>query len=306
MCNCSCDESDRCNPCGLCPAPKPHVTECDACDEPCGVEEEHSCALYVAVDKEDSGKKYDEIAKFEPSGVLLSYLKSKSAFEAPRGIVFDRLNNLYIGTGNTGAEAGSVIKVKAGSKEISVQPLPAGADIREVETDDCGNVYAADNENGKVYTITCDGQACAAKDVTSAWGLAYDNASKTLYVSSELSGQITAFSDKIDPLAGLTNISGAALLGLALDSNNVLYAAAYNTNKIYKITSNASEFEAPSACIFANLSFSPDYIAFDMFDNLYVRNRDDDSIVKINKQGFLSSLGKIKGSQGLAAKKPNH
>jgi len=84
--------------------------------------------------------------------------------------------------------------------------------------------------------------------------------------------------------------------GLAVDENNNLYVAQFNSNSILKITP-----EGKKILFLKNSKINgPICIAFDMYDNLYIANYNADNILKVTSGGTVSILiSNVKKPYGL-------
>ena len=305
---CSCSESDKCNLCGLCPPPKQHEVECDACDNRCDIIEDKACTVYVASNFSSTGifggtNKYTEILKIEPSEHVSRYIAQKRdpfdplKMRNPGGLVWDRFNNLYV----TDLNRGYILKIKP---DLTTQTLQFGQLTNtslylEIETTDCGDFYVADYDLGIIYKIACDGLTCTSfvENVNSAFGLAYDNEHKKLYATTNYT-VITVFNDDgsvdstIDFADYFDDVSNVFLGALAFNNKHELLVADYSLTTIYKISLLHDKFEGPQVSVLTQLLLSnPLFMDVDKYDNIYITSDSlNDKIMKIHASGFQTLI----------------
>ncbi|MBK9502396.1 MAG: hypothetical protein IPO06_24045 [Leptospiraceae bacterium] len=197
--------------------------------------------------------------------------------------------------------------------------------------DSSGNIYVGDTQNNKIRKITSGGvvttlagsgaQGSADGTGTSAtfyypYQIAVDS-SNDLYVTDAgnnkirkvtSSGVVTTFAGSGS--TGSADATGTAAsfsypLGVAIDSNGIIYVSDANNNKIRKITSSGvvttfagSGSAGATDATGASASFnSPHSIAIDLSGNLYVADMNNNKIRKITSSGVVTTLAGS-GAQG--------
>lgn len=181
----------------------------------------------------------------------------------------------------------------------------------ELTFDGAGNMYIADNGNGRIRKVTSAGVISTFAAVPSPQGLAFDPAGN-LYVSSNNKVM------KVDPQGGVTTFAGtgvkgfsgeggpaaAAMLtnpwGLAFDGAGNLYIAEPEINVVRKVTpqgiigtfagtgtygSGGDGGPAKSA----TLGF-PTALRFDTAGNLYISGHIEGHIRKVSPAGIISTF----------------
>jgi len=307
---------------------------CDPCNFCCPPTKEYSCAVYVA--DTNSIKEYAEVSVIDSNNRLdpKSPFVSKTSFAIAdfypsQGMVFDRQCNLYIGVGSTADTPGQVVmfpnrrcrdKHTSSSSSSQTIPLKSNSSVREVEVDDCGNLYIADNGGGVVYKVGCGGQTIIGSgpgsplfNTGSPWGLAFDNKNELLYVSNGLT-EIKSIdedgnpsSNPADNLDVTSTMPNALLTSLAINSKNQLFVADQYSNNIYRVVRNRDIFAPPTVYLdlYASLpnSETPLYIDFDIFDNLFVSSVSG-KLYKLNiKTHVLDITNSLTNITGVATKK---
>ena len=241
----------------------------------------------VAVDK--NGNVYvasagnHKIIKITPFGVCTTFAGSGSPgfadgagvsaqFNAPTGLVFDALGNLYVSDKNNNRirkiTPDGVVVTFAGSTQGFLDGVAATAQFNgpyNITIDGSGNLYTTDINNHCVRKITQAGvvSTVAGNGVPGSvngsnamaqfnlpFGIVVDNAGN-LYVSDTWNHRIR----KITPAGVVTVVAGgeggfsdgtgsaakfSAPGGLAIDSANTIYIADINNHRIRKMTPDGS------------------------------------------------------------------
>ena len=189
--------------------------------------------------------------------------------------------------------------------------------------DALGNLYEADKGSGNIYMFTPSGvRTTIASGLSYPEGVALDSSGR-VYVTEAGNGNIDRISGGVTSLFA-TLPANSAPSALAFDSSGNLYAAGFNSDAIYKITSSAAittfatGLSEPQAITFnssgvlfesdwgsgavneitsggvVNSGFTghfdiPSGIAFDSSGNLYVGDLANNFIVQFPSNGAISS-----------------
>ena len=233
-----------------------------------------------------------ELALF--AGCLSCYghtdaIGAAASFSDTGGVATDSAGNVYVADfGNNTIRKitpAGVVSTLAGTAGVRGHADGAGAAASffypyGVATDSLGNVYVADTGNSTIRKITPAG------------------------VVSTLAGTARVF--------GSTDATGAAAsfsspFGLATDSAGNVYVADTFSNTIRKITSagvvstlagTAGVFGSTDATGAAASFFSPNGVATDSADNVYVAESGNNTIRKITPAGVVSTLAGTAGVLG--------
>ena len=216
---------------------------------------------------------------------------STAKFSHPSGVAVDSVGNVYVAdflfcTIRKITSAG-VVTTFAGSWQYSGSANGTGSAARfsypsGVAVDSAGNVYVADSGNNTIRKITsarvvttlagswqysgsADGTGSAAR-FYSPYGVAVDSAGNVFVADT---GNYTI--RKITPAGVVTTLAGLAGSSGSADG-----------------TGNAARFDSPNS------------VAVDSAGNVYVTDRDNNTIRKITSAGVVTTLAGVAGNSGSA------
>ena len=151
--------------------------------------------------------------------------------------VYDKNNNLYVGTGHDG----KVLKIN-NLGESSILFDAAEIDVLALSIDSEENLYAATSPNGKIYKINSKGQVSVFFDPLDKfiWDLIF-GADGSLYVATGSSGKIYKV-DREGNGKEFYNVEQTNVMCLAVDSNNNVLAGTDPQGYVYRITPNGDGF----------------------------------------------------------------
>jgi len=327
MCNNSCSSS--CKPITCQPT--------DCCSSFCLKEPvENMCFAYIADFNPTAGNTATncEIDIFEAPGLLTTTYDDSNegntaSYTYPEGLAWDKYCNLYIANGginrilNVPTSGGYVTKLTPNLTSImppmhnamnlyvtpglinpqTGAPNHEPVNLRGIQVDQFGNVYAADNQNpgnGTVYKFPCDGSEsiifitnpAPGASLNNAWGLAMNDTTRILYKSTGMTYIVTTspLLTVITPDGTETDIStnlylglqqfvstsqglSAIFNGLALDSTERLLVADAGNNIIWRltITPNSTKIQMYMFTQGGYLNM-PQYLDVDIFGNIVVTN----------------------------------
>lgn len=163
--------------------------------------------------------------------------------------------------------------------------------IFAIDVDSSGNVYASDENNGRVQKFDADGTYISKYTLTTsaAYGVAVDSGGNVYAVNS--SGSVEKFSNSGTRLTTFSVGNGAR--HIAIDSSDRVYVTRYNNSnkKIYRYNTSGTLQQT------ITVGYKPFGIDVDTSGNIYVSDTDNHKIYKYNSSGTqLSSWGSTMGS----------
>ena len=219
------------------------------------------------------------------------------------GLVLDSVGNIYgsdFGSSSTGAS--SVYKINTAGV---ISTFSTGySSCNGLAFDHNNNLFVVDftsnNNTHQIYKLDSLGNKTPyGPNVPGASGIIFDPLSDTLYVS-QYNGTGSNQISKLSSDGNVTLHSNHALLngpvGMAFDSNNILYVANFNDGEIYKVTNNGD-----SLTLIANIpNVSFWGVGFITYANgyLYATGIGTHKIYKISLTGMVTDFAGT-GTAGL-------
>ncbi|MGM9475217.1 DUF6443 domain-containing protein [Pedobacter sp. GSP4] len=246
-----------------------------------------------------------------PSSLVLGVSANLSPTNTGGAVSANATATTLAGTGNSGSSNGS------GGSASFYTPLNTAVDLH-------GNVYVADGDNHLIRKITplgvvstlagagypgyADGQGTSAQFqhpsaiVVDAAGVVYVSDQQNHRIRKITpSGAVTTFAGNGSP--GFANGTGTGAsfsspIGLALDTDGNLFVADYGNHRIRRVTpgGNVTTFAGTGTAgnmdgpALASSFRNPMGLCFDVGGNLYVADRLNHSIRKINISGSVSTV----------------
>jgi hypothetical protein len=212
----------------------------------------HADQLFASING-TGGNGGGEVFQYNPSGKQSTAL---SGLDRPRGLAFDKNNNLFVAT-NFNGNTGTIFKITPGGKiSTFATGFPANSSLEGVVTDIDGNVFVSASDNttfpfaSTIFRITAGG-------AVSTFG--------------SIPGQC---------------------FGLAFDSVGDLFAADSTDQTIYKFTPTGVRGVFAGPASFTAVQ-GPVGLAFDRWGNLFVStegNDGNDAILEFTPAGAVSTF----------------
>ena len=251
----------------------------------------------------------------------------------PRGVALDAAGNLYIADVNNSRirkvnSAGNISTVAGdGTAGFSGDGGAAtSARLRDPEgvaLDGAGNLYIADRSNRRIRKVDSagvistvagngmagfggDGGAATSARLRDPESVALDGAGN-LYIADWGNNRIRKVDSAgvISTVAGREQLSGPG--GVALDAAGNLYIAEWGNNRIHKVDSagvistvvgsGTAGFSGDGGAATAAQLSGPDSMALDGAGNLYIADRGNNRIRKVDSTGVISTVAGD-GTQG--------
>jgi hypothetical protein len=255
---------------------------------------------------------------------------TNAQFDMPEGVAVDRAGNVYVGDmlNNTIRKVtpGGVVTTLAGlaGNQGSADGTGSAAQFNNpygVAVDSAGNVYVADCFNFTIRKVTpggvvttlaglagssgsADGTGRAARFYRPV-GVAVDSAGN-VYVADWLHGTIR----KVTPVGVVTTLASVfdEPRGVAVDSAGNVYVADQGTCTIGKVTAGGVVMTLAGAGGWGSADGTgsaarfdwPTGVAVDSAGNVYVADRDNDTIRKVTPGMVVTTLAGQAGSSGSA------
>ncbi len=205
-----------------------------------------------------------------------------NGLRGPEALAFNSRGDLYVACMD-----GTVARV---SRLGVVSTLAKGlGELYGLTIDADDNVYVSDHTAGTIFRITKMGAVTTYADANAGAG-----------ANTFSSGTLSISTGTLGSSGSLILRSGVSGLGvLAMDAHGNLYAAAQNSNAIYKVEKSGAFTQVAGGIN------SPADMAFDSHGDLYVASSSSGMIYKVNSSGgligYAAGLG---GPLGLAAEHP--
>ena len=177
----------------------------------------------------------------QADGSLFLARKFKTILKSQQALiwsaVYDKNNNLYIGTGHEG----KVLKINS-SGESSILMDATEIDVLALAIDSEENIYAATSPNGKIYKIDYKGQVSVFFDPPDKfiWDLEFGTEG-SLYVATGGSGKIYKVDGKGNGKE-FYDLDQTNVTCLAVDSNNNVLAGTDPEGYVYRINPGGDGF----------------------------------------------------------------
>jgi sugar lactone lactonase YvrE len=253
---------------------------------------------------------------------------SAAHFDFPYGIAVDANGTIYVAdTGNNTVRKitpAGVVTTLAGAARVPGSADGTGSVARFSEllglaVDRAGNVFAVDAGNALIRVITPAGLATHFAGGASLYGVAVDNAGNIYFTDWQANiVEKRTPAGVVTTLAGLAGSQGAAdgmgsaarfnyPAGVAVDGAGNVYIADYTNDTIRKITPAgavttlaglAGVSDATDGPGTAARFFYPSGVAVDGAGNVFVSDRGNYTIRKIDPSGMVTTLAGLAGSRG--------